>query len=244
MDNELIIAGNKKRKVFLQDGFYSSLFKSANFHKHNYAEIHILANGSVDFIVDGTTYHLKSGSLILIPKGAFHSYTNTDIETKHIAFQIDCDLTDTSIQYIDIHIILQFLQEIEECKLSDNYSKIASYIALFYNYLAEDEKISVIPASDYGFLIHEFFSKRYNEDLHLCDLANYLHLSERQSERLVIEHTGKSFREELIEIRMTIAKELLKSTNMTLKEIAQYVGYKSYTGFWKAIKKYNIEIIH
>ena len=235
MSNELIISGHK---VFLQDGFYSCLFKSSTFHKHNYAEIHILTNQGTNFIIDGISYTLKNENLLLIPKGALHSYTSTDIGTKHIAFQIDCDLTDIRMHHINIHIILQFLQEIEECKSSHNYSKIASYIALFYNYLSGEEKVSVIPARDYGFLINEFFSSRYNEDLHLCDLANYLHLSERQCERLVIEHTGKSFREKLIEIRMTITKELLKSSNMTLKEIAQYVGYKSYTGFWKAMKKY------
>ena len=98
--------------------------------------------------------------------------------------------------------------------------------------------------TDYGFLIHEFFSLHYSEDLHLCDLAQFLHLSERQTERLVIEHTGNTFRNELTAIRMTIAKKLLTSSQMSLTEISQYVGYKSYAGFWKALNKYNLQNHH
>ena len=71
------------------------------------------------------------------------------------------------------------------------------------------------------------------------DIANYLHLSERQSERLIIDYTGHSFRDELVATRMNMAKILFSTTDMSLSEISQYVGYKSYNGFWKAAKKFN-----
>ena len=37
--------------------------------------------------------------------------------------------------------------------------------------------------------------------------------------------------------RVMIAKQLLRSSDMSLSEIAEYVGYRSYAGFWKAMKK-------
>ena len=82
-----------------------------------------------------------------------------------------------------------------------------------------------------------FFSNRYSEDVRLSDLAEAIHLSERQTERLVIEHTGRGFRDELTETRVKIARQRLADKNMTLGEIAGYVGYRSYAGFWKAMKK-------
>ena len=71
----------------------------------------------------------------------------------------------------------------------------------------------------------------------LCDLAEIPHLSERQTERLVIKHMGKSFKEALLDIRTEMAKKLMETTDMPMSEIAKSVGYKSYAGFWKAMKK-------
>lgn len=112
------------------------------------------------------------------------------------------------------------------------------YIGLFCSYFQNEEILKAQPITDYGFLIHEFFTNNYSFDIHLSDLADELHLSQRQAERLVIEYTGNSFREELCQTRVTMAKELLKNTGMSLGEVSRYVGYRSYAGFWKAMKKY------
>ena len=110
---------------------------------------------------------------------------------------------------------------------------------MFLSYFSANERLEAKEVTDYGFLIHEFFSIHYNEDIHLRDIANYLHLAERQSERLIIDYTGHSFRDELVATRMNMAKILFSTTDMSLSEISQYVGYKSYNGFWKAAKKFN-----
>ena len=109
---------------------------------------------------------------------------------------------------------------------------------LFCNYFCHKKKVIAQTVDDYGFIIQEFFSIHYSEDIHLGDLANLLHLSERQTERLVKEYTGNSFRNELAAIRINIAKNLLKYSQMSMRKICEYVGYKSYVGFWKAMKKY------
>ena len=87
-------------------------------------------------------------------------------------------------------------------------------------------------------MIREFFSNRYGSDRGLGELAEILHVSERQAERLVWECVGRSFRDELTATRMVVADQLLNTTDISLGELAQYLGYKSYAGFWKAYKKY------
>jgi len=49
---------------------------------------------------------------------------------------------------------------------------------------------------------------------------------------------GCSFREQLAKKRIEVAKRLMDNSNLTLDEISRYVGYKSYSGFYKALKKY------
>ena len=50
-------------------------------------------------------------------------------------------------------------------------------------------------------------------------------------------HTGRSFRDELTATRMAVADQLIAEGELSLSEIAAYVGYHSYAGFYKAIKR-------
>lgn len=240
MCNELIIKTNSQEyKVFLQDGFYSS-YQTQTHHRHNYAEIHVVVNGSTTFQVGENKYFLKSGSLMILPNGIFHHCDNKEESTLHIAFQIDYPLKQVLIYNVNESIILSFIREIENAEYSQDFSKISSYITFICDYFLHNEKLQPNPITDYGFLICEFFSQHYSEKLQLCDLAKFLHLSERQTERLVKKYTGNTFRKELSATRINVAKSLMSSTKMSLTEICRYVGYESYAGFWKALNKNNL----
>lgn len=39
-------------------------------------------------------------------------------------------------------------------------------------------------------------------------------------------------------MRMKMADQLLSHTDMSMTRVAQYVGYNTYAGFWKAYTKY------
>ena len=73
-------------------------------------------------------------------------------------------------------------------------------------------------------------------DATLSDLAKALCLSEKQTERVVLKHTGKNFRRNITKKRIEVAKALLEKNELSKKEIAEYVGYNSYGGFFKALK--------
>lgn len=240
MYNEInITISNEKHRAFFMNGFLSSSNQSAsNLHKHNYAEIHFVARGNAIFAIGEEKAELKSGSVLIIPQGVFHCCEQKEAVTIHNAFQIDFDVSCAKSVYLGDETVSGFFAEIECCRKTGNYSSIAAYIALFCSALElENQPLPANSVTDYGFLIQEYLSLHYGENLHLSDLANELHLSERQAERLMKEHTGKSFKDELCAIRMNIAKQLWESSDMTLSEIAHYVGYDSYAGFWKTAKR-------
>ena len=153
------------------------------------------------------------------------------------SFQLNCHVQKLSLHKIPSVIIDEFIREIKICGQDGDYTKLSSYISLFCSHFVQAQKLSAKKITDYAFLIYEFFSANYALDLHLCDLAKILHLSERQTERLVIEHTGKTFKEALCSISMDMAKKLIQSSDMSMQQVARYVGYKSYAGFWKAMRK-------
>lgn len=238
MNNELTVKINSKNhKVFLQNGFYSHCTPSIRLHKHNYAEIHIVAESETELIIGTKTHCAKDGNLLVIPRETSHSYRQDTVSCHCAAFQINFPFTEFSSRKVSKEIVLEFLEEIKLCEKSGNYTRIVAFISLFCSFFTEDPTLSATPITDYSFLIEEFFSNRYSENVHLVDLAKTLHLCPRQAERLVIKHTGNTFRQELCDIRLRTAKYLQDNTNMSLSQICNYVGYQSYAGFFKAMKK-------
>ena len=241
MYNELnVMLRGTERKVFLQDGFYKSITSSVRLHKHKYADIHIIMGVESEFTVGGEVLHLPKNTLILIPRDVYHFCENTEDGGRHIAFQIEYEAEECKTYPIDALIAECLISEIEKQGVTGDHRKIALYLALIVSELDSDEPPSSPHASDYGFLIYEFFNQNYDKDASLSDLAKVLSLSERQAERLVLIHTGESFRDKLRSSRMAIAKQLLKEGKMSLNEISQYVGYRSYSGFFKAMKKHGM----
>ncbi len=238
MYNEITATiGAKINRVFLQNGFYPS-GSSPRMHKHNYTEIHVALGGDFIFTLNDHTCTVGNGGVIMIPSGTYHCYQSLNNECLHSAFQIDLNIKNPEVCSIDPYVVSDYFKEIIKARESGDHTVVSAYISLICSHFEIVNKEFPKPANDYGFSICEFLTQNYNKNIRLCDLAEMLHLSERQAERLVIAHTGKSFKDELVSIRLDMAKHLLATTDMSLGEVAEYVGYKSYAGFWKAMKKY------
>lgn len=227
-------------KAFLQDGFYVSPKTDTSLHKHNYTEIHVLGEGRAEFLIDNRPITVNGPAILTIPAPMMHCCTYQDEHLLHTAFQTDCQADQLRTYPIAEGMVKAFLEEIQRSQLTGNYSTVAFYIPLFCN-CYHREPLAVTEIKDYNFLISEFFILNYDKDVYLADLAEQLHISERHAERLVLQYTGHSFREELVAVRMRIAHRLMQRENASLEQIAKYVGYRSYSGFWKAMKRYESE---
>ncbi len=236
-----IYVGKKSCRVFLQRGFSPAQPPTKRMHKHNYSDIHIVFGGRISFLIGDETYDVEDGTLIAIPREVFHYCPEIEEGAVHVAFQLDYPVGEIIKQAINPEIIDGFCREIAKVETTRDYTRLASYLSLFCSYLCKKGSIKARDITDYGFLIREFFQTRYSKDVKLSDLANVLNVCERQAERLCVKYTGRTFREELAFMRVTISKHLIKAGTMPLTEIAQYVGYHSYAGFWKAIRKYDEE---
>lgn len=242
MYNEIsVMIGANKHKVYLQNGFYHAV-PSIRIHKHNYTELHIISGGKASFMIGEQSYTVGDGDIVVIPPKTYHYHNREDSISCYSAFQIDYDIERLTICKLDPTIVANFFRELKEAQESGNHTVISSYIALICSHLENVPREEPRPIIDYGFSIHEFFSQNYNKDVHLRDLAADLYLSERQAERLVVEHTGRTFREELAFTRVGIAAMMISTFGMSLGKAAEYVGYRSYAGFWKAMKKYGEEV--
>lgn len=229
-----------ERKIFLQDGFYSSSTPTQYMHRHSYAEIHFVSNGKVGFVVDDKEYELSDGEFLAIPCGFYHGCKFMDDSARHSAFQVDECINEVTVRSVDSGVASAFINEIAKCGKNGDHGRLSAYIALICSYFAPPVEAKRI--TDSGFLISEFFYNNYGNDVYLEELAEMLHLSPRQTKRVVESYTGKRFREALVATRMQVAERLINTSRMPLSEVAQYVGYRSYAGFWKAYQKYKKDI--
>ncbi len=239
MNLELTITTSTIRtKVFLQNGFFNPLSAPAHMHKHNFTEIHVFLNGTADIIVDGIPNRIQDGYIIAIPAGCLHELSNCSSELLHSAFQIEESIGELKTISLPPNTIALFFDEIEKSKKTQSFTKVSAFISLFCCDLYPEHQIKANAVKDYSFIINEFFFNDYSSDITLSTLADLLHLSEKQTERLVIKTMGCTFKKALTNIRTSTADHLIKTTDMSLTEVAEYVGYRSYSGFWKAYTKH------
>ena len=236
MNKEILIrSGCADFKAFMQSGFYPNHIPTSHVHRHNYSEIHIV-NEDATFTVGTEIVELKGGQALAIPKKVLHRCIKISETAHHIAFQITLDIPTISIRQFSKETVNEFMKEITVCEAS-SYNQVCAFISLFTTPFIESRALMAENIKDYGFLINEFFSNRYRDDITLNDLSELLHISPRHAERLVKECIGNSFGKELTNARTEMAEYLIRTTDLSLADIAKEVGYRSYAGFYKAMKK-------
>lgn len=81
------------------------------------------------------------------------------------------------------------------------------------------------------------YIEEYCNEVTLQFLAEKFGMSVSSVSQIIKKNTGKSYSDHLLEIRMKKAQELLKSSNDSIENIAEKVGYGDYFYFMKVFKK-------
>ena len=76
----------------------------------------------------------------------------------------------------------------------------------------------------------EYMKYHFAHDLSVEDIAGAVHISKHYFSRLFKEHTGMSPHNYLVKLRLDMAKHLLSTTAMSIRDIACEVGFKSDMG--------------
>ncbi|MBO9607496.1 MAG: helix-turn-helix domain-containing protein [Paenibacillaceae bacterium] len=71
----------------------------------------------------------------------------------------------------------------------------------------------------------EMYLDGYRRNLTLEELADRLHMSAKQTNRVMHKYYGVSFKQKLLDLRIEVAKQLLLAGDMSIRQIAEEVGY-------------------
>ncbi|MCR4943075.1 MAG: response regulator [Clostridium sp.] len=86
-------------------------------------------------------------------------------------------------------------------------------------------------------LAKEYIKNNYYKNISLKDVAEEIFLSQNYLSDLFKRETGEGFYEFLSNYRINKAKEILKTTNLKIYEVAEKVGYSDSITFGRAFKK-------
>ncbi len=90
-------------------------------------------------------------------------------------------------------------------------------------------------------VIENYISNCYMNDNPTKELMQQLFLSKRQTDRVVEQIMGESLASLITKQRILMTEHFLQTTELTLQEISERVGYRSYSGFYTAVRKYRGE---
>lgn len=237
-----------------------------NIHFHNDVEIIFIEEGSSTFLIEGKEILANSNSIVIISNLEKHSmHINThpynryvvkikglqeiNILPSEVYIKIFQNRPDnfpyvfkfneyTSSQIRDIFDNLMknnnesiFSKEYEKLLINQLMILIFRSDDFFYNWVNTDFEKTI-------FKIQEYINNNYMDDINLKLIEELFFINRYEVSRHFKRITGYNFKTYLILIRISIAKDLLVNTNLSISEITSKVGYSSETLFIRMFKKY------
>lgn len=240
------------------------LKKSQNYladrHSNIEYELFVILEGEYTIDVEDNTYSLSKGDAILIAPNKFHCPVSVSPDMQSFVFPFTLsESTEARVFHSKITPCIRLcfseyqqelckgiIHEIEDKKLFWEEAATARYSLLVSELLriilsaeTKPENNEYINLDTRFATIDTFFEENYNtygaEEL----LANKLHISRRQLNRILTTYYGLNFRQKLLGARMDRAAWLLRTTDMSATKVGEAVGYISSTSFFKAFRTYH-----
>lgn len=214
-----------------------------------------LAKGKMDVWIDGTQHVMKPGQAILYYPHTSYRYAMHGQDEVHYywihftgceAEQLieSCRIPNHTL--LDVgsspSLILDFEEIFRDFIIRDScfdYATAARLTAICVEISRRSEAAASSPSETDSRIHHSlaYIHKNYAHDLNIEQLAALEHLSPSRFRALFKERTGLSPMDYLTALRINHARQLMSQTELTLREIADMVGYEDQLYFSRIFKK-------
>jgi YesN/AraC family two-component response regulator len=226
-------------------------------HKHSFFEVCYVVDGEGEYIENDYTYQLQKNKLFLSRLDVLHQIkSDSGLFLLYIGFElIESKSSDKWIKIMeqiegcsDIMIdaeedaTFSLLWEsllskaskndhpfLEDILISTAYSLILSLLERFSPMLSNNsnQKVSNEQYSPILSQAKLYIQDNLSDTLKLSDIAKHLHISSRHLTRLFVKELGVSYSEYVKNERIQKSATLLKTTNLSIKDISEQTGFKN-----------------
>lgn len=229
-------------------------------HSNMEYELFVILEGHCVMDVEDHSYEMHKGDALIVAPTKFHCPVESSADIVYFIFPFvladtksarnfhlsvaPCRklvLSDKAIELCRrIHTEAKEQREFWRESVEAMYSQLA--VELLRSALPIEQKKeaddAAVQVERFG-IIDTFFEQNSGKYGSEQMLADELHISRRQLNRVLVTHYGMSFREKLLRARMDRAAWLLRTTDLSVGQISEMVGYMSETSFFKAFKAYH-----
>ena len=177
----------------------------------------------------------------------FHPIHSQRFDEKNILENVifeDADILNKPLFVANATTIAPMLRTITSTfHINDSFSAemITSYMKAIITTLVYNSKNSIKNSNDASTnivnKIIEYIQKNYNQNISNKEIAEKFHFNHSYIGRIFKSHTGVSIHQFLLDYRMNIAKELLRTQNSSIHSIAHAVGFNDSHHFVKYFKQ-------
>ena len=217
-------------------------------HNHDYYELEYIYEGSGIQIINGVSYPVEVGSIIVLNPNDSHSYYSIqDLKIYNCCFSSPNKLMhyfDTSkplIVLLDDFFRIEieqlfYLLETELTQRKNMYLETCWVILDLIMMTISRSKSNIIYSDPVWGKIFTYITENINT-VSLTKISNIMGFSESYFCRAFKKEFSVTFHQYLVNVRIQMAKSFLSYSKMSISEIAAAVGYNSECCFYQDFKK-------
>lgn len=249
---------------FGQDMFFdivvNRITKDYPLHWHDFYELEYIESGHATQIINGKSYQMSPGFVVLLSPVDFHSYENVSA---------DDPLVIHNIRFSDLIIPASIRSKLGTCAIS-RLSDMSSIIPMFHQLTKEyqdsdfgreefiratitqlcimvlrqsniETQAACKPVVEHYSPIQEavlYIRNHYRDSITIDEVASIVHLTPNYFSEYFKKQTGVKFCSYVQKLRLEFSVSLLKLSDLSIKEIADQSGFNSAAYFSNAFKDY------
>ena len=234
-------------------------------HRHVTFELHYLFEGTCTFRIGDCFQELEKGQAVLIGPNVYHSLKARSQDLSKICMSLHLSpapkgegsaeeraveerflgLEAVVLNGESVHELLTaFARNLRDESMDlfareEQKAHLILLILWLARHLRKQEGAASAPGPaiiDQASYIAQFFNMNFYLPNGAQVLADELHISRRHLERKLKEQFGKNFRQMQQEIRLEVAEDMLTTTDKTIAQIAERIGFSNTASFCTFIK--------
>lgn len=226
-------------------------------HAHHFNEVLFYISGSLNYTVENVTHTLEPGDIVIIPAGKFHFLDfNSEEAYERYVFKFPDSFLPQSVleKFKKMPIFISSSKIItESLKNFDEYSLIEDKESAFILFSCELIKLIVLATTNtrtftasktqYNDFIQQIISyidRHIYEDITLEDLSKSLNFSKSHLCNQFKKYMKISLIDYVRHKKIFVAESLIK-TGVKKNVVAQELGFKDYSTFYRQYKKITAE---